>query len=234
MSVLKKEKCIGQNEINVTIGDASYTYNLKISGAVNSNYVINENLWTLKNLSSGVYTLCFTVEGVPKSEYERCYEVTINEPQPLTVYNKSLTSKEIVSYDLSGGDLYNITHNGITTQTTDKNVKIKMAKGYNKVVISTGIECQGIFEESIFNSEDVIIAPNPFTDDISILVDGDDRNIVVEIFASDGKLIHLSDHILSASNRIIPISLSELKQGSYIVKVTGVNTVKNSQLIIKK
>ena len=109
-----------------------------------------------------------------------------------------------------------------------------MAKGYNKVVISTGIECQGIFEESIFNSEDVIIAPNPFTDDISILVDGDDRNIVVEIFASDGKLIHLSDHILSASNRIIPISLSELKQGSYIVKVTGVNTVKNSQLIIKK
>lgn len=234
ISVLKKEKCIGQNEINVTIGDISFTYNLKVSGAVNSNYVINENLWTLKNLSSGVYILCFTVDGVAKSEYERCYEVTINEPQPLTVYNKSVTSKEIVSYDLSGGDIYNITHNGITTQTTEKSVKIKMAKGFNKVVISTGIECQGIFEEAIFNSEDVIIAPNPFTDDISILVDGDDRNITVEIFASDGKLIHLSDHILSGSNRIIPISLSEAKQGSYIVKVTGSSTVKTSQLIIKK
>ena len=109
-----------------------------------------------------------------------------------------------------------------------------MAKGFNKVVISTGIECQGIFEEAIFNSEEVIIAPNPFTDDISILVDGDDRNITVEIFASDGKLIHLSDHILSSSNRIIPISLSETKQGSYIVKVTGRRTVKTSQLIIKK
>ena len=116
----------------------------------------------------------------------------------------------------------------------EKNVKIKMAKGFNKVVISTGIECQGIFEEAIFNSEEVIIAPNPFTDDISILVDGDDRNITVEIFASDGKLIHLSDHILSSSNRIIPISLSETKQGSYIVKVTGRSTVKTSQLIIKK
>jgi len=48
------------------------------------------------------------------------------------------------------------------------------------------------------------------------------------------KLIHLSDHILSSSNRIIPISLSETKQGSYIVKVTGRSTVKTSQLIIKK
>jgi hypothetical protein len=234
ISVFKKEKCIGQNEINVIIGDTSFTYNLKVSGAVNSNYVINDKIWTLKNLSSGVYTLCFTVDGVAKFEYERCYEVTINEPQPLTVYNKSLTSKEIVSYDLSGGDIYNITHNGITTQTTEKSVKIKMAKGFNKVVISTGIECQGIFEEAIFNSEEVIIAPNPFTDDISILVDGDDRNITVEIFASDGKLIHLSDHILSSSNRIIPISLSETKHGSYIVKVTGRSTVKTSQLIIKK
>jgi len=234
ITINKKEKCIGTNEISAAIRNTSYTYNLKITGAINSTQVINDNIWSIKGLSAGVYSLCFTVEGVSATEYERCYEVTINEPQPLSVTSKSINSKDKVAYELSGGDVYNVTHNGVTIQTSEKNITLNMAKGFNQVTITTGIECQGIFEQSYFNSHQIIVTPNPFIQDLTILVDGEDRDIVVEIFASDGRLIHISNHILSQSNRIISLHLNQVNQGSYIVKVTGSRTVKTSEIIIKK
>ena len=234
ITVQKKEKCIGNNEIICTFGDITHTYNLTITGASNSTQVITDRTFSLEGLSAGAYSLCFTVEGVPSSEYERCYEVNINEPQPLSVTNKSASSKTKKTYQLSGGDVYNITHNGKTKQTNEEIVTLEMDKGYNHVKITTGIECQGIFEETYFNSHKIKITPNPFNQDISIYVDGEDRDIIVEIFASDGRLIHMSDHILSKSNRIISIHLDQAKQGSYIVKVTGSSTVKTSELVIKK
>ncbi|MDG2397199.1 MAG: thrombospondin type 3 repeat-containing protein [Flavobacteriaceae bacterium] len=234
ITVQKKEKCIGNNEIICTFGDITHTYNLTITGASNSTQVITDRTFSLEGLSAGAYSLCFTVEGVPSSEYERCYEVNINEPQPLSVTNKSASSKTKKTYQLSGGDVYNITHNGKTKQTNEEIVTLEMDKGYNHVKITTGIECQGIFEETYFNSHKIKVTPNPFNKDISIYVDGEDRDIIVEIFASDGRLIHLSDHILYKSNRIISIHLDQAKQGTYIVKVTGSSTVKTSELVIKK
>ena len=233
ITVKKKEKCAGQNEIIVTFGDPSYTYNLVLTGALNLNQVINDRLWTLKDLSSGVYNMCFTVEGFPSSEYQRCYEIIINEPEPLSVTSKSNQSKTSKTFNLSGGKTYNITHNGITSQTKESEVTVELNKGFNSIKISTGFECQGIFEQSYFNSEDVFISPNPFENQISVIVGGDDNDILVEIFSSDGKLVQKSNHLLQKFDRNITIIANGLKQGSYIMKVSGKNTSK-SQLIIKQ
>ena len=134
---------------------------------------------------------------------------------------------------MSGGKTYNITHNGITSQTKESEVTVELNKGFNSIKISTGFECQGIFEQSYFNSEDVFISPNPFENQISVIVGGDDNDILVEIFSSDGKLVQKSNHLLQKFDRNITIIANGLKQGSYIMKVSGKNTSR-SQLIIKQ
>ena len=74
---------------------------------------------------------------------------------------------------------------------------------------------------------------NPFENQISVIVGGEDNDILVEIFSSDGKLVQKSNHLLQKFDRNITIIANGLKQGSYIMKVSGKNTSK-SQLIIKE
>ena len=69
---------------------------------------------------------------------------------------------------------------------------------------------------------------------ISVIVGGDDNDILVEIFSSDGKLVQKSNHLLQKFDRNITIIANGLKQGSYIMKVSGKKNTSKSQLIIKQ
>jgi hypothetical protein len=116
--VSKVEKCAGENEISIAVVDTSVTYNVAISGAVNQTDSFSSSNWTLEGLSAGVYTICITVDGVSPLEFERCFEVTIEESDPLLVNSLYNKENQTVSFDLSGGSAYQITHNGKTTQTS--------------------------------------------------------------------------------------------------------------------
>ncbi|MDB4609370.1 thrombospondin type 3 repeat-containing protein, partial [Flavobacteriaceae bacterium] len=169
-SLSKTEKCQDTNSISLSVEDTSLTYQIDISGAVNQTQTLNSSNWSLDNLSQGSYSICVTVDGVDASEFERCFDVTINEPQPLSVYASSNKSDNTVSYKLSGGESYSITHNGITEQTTASEYTLCLDKGVNTVSITTGIACQGIFEQSYFSSDAVVTAPNPFNDTLAVYV----------------------------------------------------------------
>ena len=52
-----------------------------------------------------------------------------------------------------------------------------MDKGLNNVKITTGVECQGIFEKNYFNSESVFVSPVPFNNEINVFVGGTDRKV---------------------------------------------------------
>ena len=41
----------------------------------------------------------------------------------------------------------------------------------------TDYECQGFFEETYFNSEEILVNPNPVNDVVNILVGGDDQEV---------------------------------------------------------
>ena len=189
--------------------------------------------WDLTDLSAGNYSICVTVDGVSASEFERCFEVNISEPDPLGVYAIADESNEMVTYTLSGGDVYNIVHNGETSQTSKSNYTVRLKKGVNNIKISTGIECQGIFEQNYFNSERVSFAPNPFNQSLSIYVGGDDDQVLVEIFSSEGRLIKSESCSLDIVSRSIELFTGDFKQGSYFVKVTG-DSVNQSFIAIKE
>ena len=231
-SLYKTEKCAGENSITMRF-ESSHNYNISVQGPVNTVGSSVGERWDLTDLSAGNYSICVTVDGVSASEFERCFEVNISEPDPLGVYAIADESNEMVTYTLSGGDVYNIVHNGETSQTSKSNYTVRLKKGVNNIKISTGIECQGIFEQNYFNSERVSFAPNPFNQSLSIYVGGDDDQVLVEIFSSEGRLIKSESCSLDIVSRSIELFTGDFKQGSYFVKVTG-DSVNQSFIAIKE
>ena len=232
-SLSKTEKCLDTNSISLVVQDTSVTYNIAVSGAVNKTETLSTNNWTLNNLSAGDYSICVTVDGILDTEFKRCFDLTINEPQPLSVYSASRKGQETVNYKLAGGSSYSITHNGITKQTTQSDYTLTLEKGANMVSISTGIACQGIFEQAYFNSDTVVTAPNPFNDMLAIYVGGEEMDASIELYSNDGRIITSQHYSLTIMDRTLYIDTSDLITGSYVVKVTNAS-VNQSQIVIKE
>ena len=232
-NVSTQERCAGQNSIVVLFDEPSHQYNIELDGILQNTSPIDATNWSLENLSTGAYEVCITVEGQSRETFERCYSVQINDPQPLSVYGKSQPSGKTMQYNLSGGKVYTITHNGTSYQTEENTVELDLVDGLNYIQITTGIECQGIFEEQIFNSAEVFLSPLPFQDQLNIFIGGQDRQLTIELFSSSGRLVETHQKILSSGKRTIQLNTNHLKPGSYILKVFG-ETLLSSQLIIKE
>ena len=128
---------------------------MNVSGPINQTLTFTTASLTLEEVPSGTYAICITVDGVEASEFERCYSISVEQPSPLSVYGKVAPTGKSVHYDLSGGDVYTIFHNGKSIQTDEQSIDIDLDEGINQIRITTGIECQGIFEEEYFNSAEV-------------------------------------------------------------------------------
>ena len=103
----------------------------------------------------------------------------------------------------------------------------------NNIKITTGVECQGIFEKNYFNSESIFVSPVPFNNEINVFVGGTDRKVLLELFNANGRLLISKTFSLDENLRDINLDTSGLPQGSYILKVNG-QTVSDSKLIIKE
>ena len=230
-TVSKTEKCAGENQISIGVVDTSVTYNVAISGAVNQTDSFSSNNWTLEGLSAGVYSLCVTVDGVDPNEFERCFEVTITEPDPLVVSSFFNKADQTVSFDLNGGSTYQITQNGKTTQTSSSKYTLSLEKGVNNISISTGIECQGLFTQNYLNSYEVQYAPNPFKESLQLYFGGEDSFIELGVYASNGQLIEYENIVLPFGIRTYRLTTDHYKQGVYILKVKGETIDQSIQLI---
>jgi len=232
-SLSKTEKCAGENSINISVVDVSVNYNVSVDGARNISDSFTGSSWTLDQLSAGIYNICISVEGVNPLEFERCFEVTINEPDPLLVssfYNKQ---NQKISFDLSGGTIYNITQNGKTIQTSSSKYTVELEKGINNISISTGIECQGLFENTYLNSYDVKYVPNPFREQLQLYIGGQDNLVEIEVYSPNGQLIDYKTVSLPFGVRNYTLETSSYKPGIYIIKIKG-QTLNQSIQVIKK
>ena len=229
-TITKSEKCIGENEITISVEDTTHTYNLKLRGAASRNQSLNASSYRFETLPGGDYELCVTVEGVDENVFQRCFTLSITEPDPLTVYTSATTSKQQLSFELNGGIVYNITHNGQTKQTVEEQIEVDLVDGLNTIRIDTGIECQGIFEQQYFNSAEVVLAPNPAKDITSLYVGGSDSQVRVTIYSMLGGVLYQTKVRLEQSRKVM-LPTNSLPTGSYYVKIEGNTTFKNLPLI---
>ena len=231
-SISKIEKCEDNNSLVIAVNETDYTYNVAVRGATTINESFTGEGIRFDDLSSGTYSICITVEGVPQSEFERCYNVEIEAIHPLSISAFKDIKNEVINFDLKGSDTYYITHNQTSTQTTKDSFSLKLTKGNNNFTIQTANSCQGIFETSFFNSERIVLAPNPIKNNLFVGVGGEDREIEISIFSSDGKEIFKKQYTLETS-RTVQLDVSDLPKGSFIVKAKG-NTIHTSELLIKE
>ena len=159
--------------------------------------------------------------------------MTITEPDPLLVTSLFNKQNQSITFGLSGGNSYDITHNGITTQTSKSNYTISLAKGANRVSISTGIECQGFFENTYLNSYKVTYAPNPFKEELILTMGGEDRVLGLEVYTPSGQLIDQKTITLPFGIRYYTLQTGDYKQGGYILSIKS-ETIDQSFQVIKE
>ena len=176
------------------------------------------NSWSLTDLESGTYTVCFSVSEI--EGYQQCFNVFISQPEDLTVLTSVNPDNDTIDIELNGGLNYFIELNGKSFSTSDSLISLALSKGPNAIYIATDKDCQGVFEETLFISESVRLYPNPISSSSELWIGGNDETIQISIFDLNGRLMS-SEKRETPSNRRMGLSLVNHPKGIYFIKVQG-------------
>ncbi|MRI00748.1 T9SS type A sorting domain-containing protein [Kriegella sp. EG-1] len=226
----QSESCRSNDDGQININtNTTLDYEVTVIGkGVNTTESFTD-AYSIENLASGIYTLCITATEGTANYIEQCFEVVVTEPDPLSVSAKSSNDGEFVVLNLQGSQSYLIEFNGSSITTEQSEVSLPLKKGVNTLKVSTLLVCQGIHEEVFYNSEDVVIYPNPADDYTRIYLGGLSKNIIVSIFTADGRFIKSSISTIETDE--IEIELSGLPSGIYYLRFEGENIHGTSKLI---
>ena len=222
--------CIGTNDgsIYVSVKNENLQYQVLIDGqqfGLNSNYGFTREL---ENLGVGTYSVCFTVNGY--EYFEQCFDVVLSQPDPLSVDAREYFGGDNLYLNLSGSSSFNILHNGHLSNAKAGYLSISLSKGLNDIKVFTDYECQGFFEETYFNSEEILVNPNPVNDVVNILVGGDDQEVQFMIRDIRGvTLINSTKKLIN--NRKVSFDLGDYANGVYFVEVISPTVIQTSKII---
>ncbi|MGA0383892.1 MAG: DUF1501 domain-containing protein [Flavobacteriaceae bacterium] len=230
--VVTSASCAGMNNGSVALSakDERYSYAFDAgdggSGVLNT---ANGYSATLEGLSPGTYNICFTVDG--QANYQRCYSITVGEPAPLETNAVVNTSTRTVDLSLRGAKQYKVTLNGKPMVTDKALLTLPLVAGKNTIEVRTDLECQGVYFEEVFVSEEVKVYPNPTSGPLQIYVGGTDNNVNIKVTSLSGRVAY-ADALEIGTRRYTTVDLSNLASGVYIVTLKS-DTVNTSHKIIK-
>ena len=213
--------CNGENNgsiiIEATIPDHTYTVTLNGQDAINLNNANNFS-GQFENLAAGIYTACITVAG--ENDFERCYSLTITEPENFTTSSVVNQTRSQVTLKLDGGNMYYINLNDRFLVTGESQITLDLESGFNRIHVNTDLDCQGSYFEEIFVSEEIAFYPNPTQGYLQVFVAGEDSSVNVEIFGSTGNLLSKELTEVPAS-RVIELDINYRSSGLYMVRLKG-------------
>ena len=231
------EVCRSSNNgvIDLTVkGDFETPFTVSITSNLsgfNFNPEIIENTtWQSGGLQAANYELCLTNDSFPN--YKQCYNLNIEEPEDLSVLTSINRDDRQVLLNLTGSESYNIILNGALIKTRQNIIDLPLEAGFNTIKVTTNLECQGVFEETIFISEDILFSPNPADDSSKLWVGGNDDDINMTLFDISGRVIWTKDDKVPY-NRSVSVPFSNMKSGVYILQVDS-KTVNKSIKVIRE
>ncbi|QCX01383.1 T9SS type A sorting domain-containing protein [Aggregatimonas sangjinii] len=225
------KSCRTENDGNITIESAqSLDHTVVITGnGVN----ISEGFTTSYNrsdLDAGLYNVCITAFDDGREYEEVCFEVTISEPEALSVTSRQSLNENSVVLSLSGSETYTIELNGVLSQTSEDEVTVDLEKGNNVLKVTGALSCQGSYEERFFIASGILFYPNPTTTSLNIYIEGGGE-VDIALYAIDGKLVLSQRKNLQQAE--MELDVSDLSAGTYFLKVDG-KMQKGSYKIIKQ
>ena len=222
--------CPDSSNGSITISSSNTDYSYRYAIDDQAPQVLTDNTQTISNLSAGIYTICVTVDGV--SDYQRCYTIEITEPAPLVASSRIDVSTRNLQLDLSGSEEYQVTLNGKTFLTSEDKLSLNLQPGMNRVEVATALDCQGVYFEEIFVSEEVKVYPNPTPGPLQLFVAGSDKEVTLSITSLSGSIIK-KETLSVPANRIIETTLGNVSEGLYLITLNG-TTVKTTHKVIKE
>ncbi|MFK7833559.1 MAG: T9SS type A sorting domain-containing protein [Winogradskyella sp.] len=218
------ETCLNSNNGKITItAQEIYSYTATLTGTIimesTGEVFYQEYNFTndvdIFNLLADTYRMCITIEEWP--DYEICYTVVITQPDPLLVFASRPALGNDLNLDLAGSTIYHIEFNGDTLTTHNSTMTLPLQQGLNTLKVSTDLECQGIYEEKILLSDDFLVYPNPFRNQIHIYNGSEAEAVELEIYSVFGPLV-LSKTI-NNHGRVMEVDTSPLAAGMYLISV---------------
>ncbi len=213
--------------IRLSSTDTNYNYLYSIDG---SDPKPVEGEVSIAGLGVGSYNVCFTVDGVVN--YERCYTVSVGEPDPLEVSSVVNFNDRSLDLNLRGSKSYQVLLNGKELTTDDSRISLFLQSGKNTIEVKGEQDCQGIYFEEIFVSEEVKVYPNPTNGPLQLYVSGMDSSVEVSITSINGAVVQTTNRNVPM-NRVLDLDLTNLNSGTYIVSIKG-PTVQVHQKVIKR
>ncbi|MFC5682731.1 pectinesterase family protein [Flavobacterium sp. GCM10022190] len=216
--------------ITVASKEQSLTYTVTINSANVSLSPTNGYTKTIENLAAGVYTVCFSTPSIPG--YSQCFEVKIEEPEKIVINSFVSKNSNTIRLALKGASEYKVSVNGIDEIVTASEYSAKLQSGLNTISVSTDLECQGVYNETVFVSEGIQYFPNPTSGTVQVYLGGNDNEVQYKVFDIAGNKLAESTQTV-ASNRNIVIELSSYLDGVYMVQLEG-KTISKTFKIVKK
>jgi hypothetical protein len=223
--------CLGSNDgsVQVSAKDETLQYQVEINEA---QYELNATSGfekIVESLDVGTYDVCFSV--VDQEDFQQCFTVVLSQPDPLSVLAALSNSGEQVALTLSGADSYQLEHNGITKTISEDNLNVPLFKGPNSIRVTTGLDCQGIFEENYFNSENILAYPTATKNEVKVVVGGIDEKAQFIVRDLRGLTLMRMTKNLTRS-RTSTVNLDGYAKGVYFIEVNS-PTVRQTTKILK-
>lgn len=212
------ESCRGNNDgvIFIEAGQThDYTATLSGPATVSEDFNVETEF---SGLSAGDYTLCFTVNG--ESGFERCYDITITEPEPLTVLSQLDAENNIIQLSLEGGNIYTIELNGVVILTTQDNITLTLENGPNLLSVKAEKECKGVYTEEFFVSDKITAYPNPFHSEVIFNIGRFNKLVNFSVYSVAGERV-LHTTLQTDLRGEARLNLYHLTAGIYVVNIKG-------------
>ena len=226
----KGESCIASNNGNISLEALqALNYTATLSGeGVDDTQTFTETV-TFTDLVGGNYTVCITVDAQP--DYEQCFNITVDEPQDLSVFGKISSLNNEVTLDLQGGTIYTVQVNDKTYTTRESTITVPLDRVENSIKVWTEKACQGVYEETIVLSDELLVYPNPIHNGIvsAYLGELSSEEVTVTLFSVNGAKVYSKK--IRLQNNELRLNVSDLPESVYLMNIQTAKALINYKIV---
>ncbi len=233
-SVLTKGTgCIGSNNGSIEIqAIEAFSYTAILTGGNESISNPFTEMISFTDLEAGNYKVCITIAEAP--DYENCFNLTITEPESLSVSSKVSSLKSEITIDLTGGEKYFINLNNEIFVTSESQITLPLKRVENQLSIQTDTPCQGEYIQTVFLSDEVLIYPNPIeSGDLNLYLGNmSQKEVRLSLYNITGKATVFEKKFSVNDNRV-KFNIDALSKGIYILNLRADDVLLTYKIVRK-
>lgn len=175
----------------------------------------NESI-SFTDLASGTYNVC--LKSINGQFLESCYNITIGEPEPLSVSTSMNFIENTVSVSVTGTSRFRVQLNQEFWEDVENEITLPLTQEVNNLTIISEEGCHGSYSETLLMESAITAYPSPFTEQLELFLnnfEGEKEEILV--YNTLGQIVF--SETLPVYNKTIKLDTSQWTDGLYVVQI---------------